>query len=143
MESMVVVIGGKLVSWSDVCRGSDEDKKSYRDAEDLALSTIDGSVKWLTGVCWDTGKADKPTALNLPQKINLEEDPVYTKLKGWNSFGNYYMLFETEEEAKEGFKKMCDWLYSKREAVLSKQLEEFKSKRGDFMKRQLKKVGLK
>lgn len=143
MESMVVLIGGKLVSFADVCFGSEEDKQEYRDARTLASSSWGGSVKWLTGVCWDTGKADKPTALNLPQKINLEEDPVYTKLKGWNSFGNYYMLFDSEEEAKEGFKKMCDWLYSKREAVLSRQLEDFKSKRGDFMKRQLKKVGLK
>lgn len=143
MEQIVVEIDGVLKSWGDVCYGSEEEIQEYRDAVVHARSSLGGSVKWLTGVCWDTSKADKPTALNLPQKIDLESEPVYTKLKGWNSFGNYYMLFETEEEAKVGFKKMCEWLYSKREAVLSKQLEEFQSKRGDFMKRQLKKVGLK
>lgn len=141
METMVVIIDGELKFVGDFCFHSEDRKEKmeeFYEAKRKAMSG--GSDKWITGVCWDTYKADKPTALNLPQHINLEDDSISLKLKGWNSFGNFYMLFETEEEAKEGFKKMCDWLYSKREAVLSKQLEEFQSKRGDFMKRQLKKV---
>lgn len=139
MLNMVVSIDGQLVSRNEAFFGQGLLKESYLSAKEEAIK-YNRSEKWLLGVCWDCSKADKPTALSTPHKVDLDGDDAYDKIKGWNIFGNYYMVFDNEDEAKKGFIDLCDWLFDKRLKHLQQKHDDFLLKREDFMKRQAKKV---
>lgn len=103
--------------------------------------TDEPDLKWVTGVTWDYIKADKPSGLTTPIQVDLNEVYINDVLKGGQYFGKFFVVCDTEEEAKVAFKKLVEWLYEKRTDVLEQQAEDFKNGRGDFIQRQFKKVG--
>lgn len=106
------------------------------------VEQLEKGKKWVCSVSWDFTKASKPSGITPPFLFDFEddEDNVYFHFKGLGYFGTYYMVCDTEDEAKESFKKLVAWVYDKRADILGQSGDEFKKVREEFLKRQFKKV---
>lgn len=116
--------------------------KNYDDPECVAFRAeweeLSKEGEWVCSVTWDVTKANKPSAINLPTKITNKGDPEYQFNSGW--YSDWMVVTKTKEECMEAFMLVCEYLYLKREQVLSAEVQKFTAQHESFMNRQKSKL---